>query len=82
MSSQSFQFLGIPPKGELTSIKPKQGKECKTHLRGIRKKVGKKGAGEGALGPESLVAQGVEGSDERIGLCGFWRIARAGVDTV
>jgi len=51
-------------------------------LRGIQKKVGKKGAGEGALGPESLVAQGVEGSDERIGLCGFWRIARGGVDTV
>jgi hypothetical protein len=45
-------------------------------------KVGKKGAGEGALGPESLVAQGVEGSDERIGLCGFWRIVRGGVDTV
>ncbi|MFS8892256.1 hypothetical protein, partial [Synechococcus sp. R55.2] len=71
-----------PRRGNSTPIKPKQGKECKTHLRGIRKKVGKKGAGEGALGPESLVAQGVEGSDERIGLCGFWRIARAGVDTV
>ncbi|MFS8874928.1 hypothetical protein NW840_05245, partial [Synechococcus sp. R5-13] len=63
-------------------IKPKQGKECKTHLRGIRKKVGKKSCGEGVLGLESLVAQGIEGSDERIGLCGFWRIARAGVDTV
>jgi len=34
------------------------------------------------LGPESLVAQGVEGSNERIGLCGFWRIARGGIDTV
>jgi len=34
------------------------------------------------LGPESLVAQGVEGSDERISLLGFWWIARRAADTV
>jgi hypothetical protein len=51
-------FYGSPRRGNSTPIKPKQGKECKAHLRGIRKKVGKKGSGEGALGPESLVVQG------------------------
>ncbi len=51
-------------------------------MRGIRKKGGKKSFGEGVLGPESLVAQGVEGSDERMGFSEILRDARRGVDTV
>ena len=103
-----FQFLGIPPKGELGNLtqnevmwlikfpisrdppkggtlpllNPSGARNARPICEGVGRRGQKKAWQRGGERPESVVAQGIERVNEKIGFCGFWRGARRSVDTV
>ena len=78
-----FPISRDPPEGgTLPLLNPSGARNARPICEGVGRRGQKKSLGEGGERPESLVAQGIERVNERIGLCGFWRGARKSVDTV